>query len=100
MENKLEDQNSNQLNPKKQGLAIASLICGIIGTVPALSTVSIVAIICGHIALIKIKKNSNKYAGKNMAIAGLILGYIGLTLAIILGIMNGFAKMKLKGLGY
>lgn len=90
-----ENQIDQKRNKKKKGLAIASLVCGIIGGYPWASTASIVAIICGHIALYKIKKDPNTYAGKGLAIAGLILGYLGLVLAIALGIMRGVLKTKL-----
>ncbi|NQV00099.1 MAG: DUF4190 domain-containing protein [Parcubacteria group bacterium] len=82
-------------NKKKKGLAIASLVLGIIGGYPWASTASIVAVICGHIALYKIKKDSNAYTGKGFAIAGLILGYLGLVIAIVLGIMRGILKNEL-----
>ena len=92
-----EIETKNQINQKrdkkKKGLAIVSLVCGIIGG--TFSTASIVAIICGHIALYKIKKDPNTYAGKGLAIAGLILGYLGLVLAIVLGIMRGVLKTKI-----
>jgi len=95
---KIEEKNqkTDQASTKKKGLAIASLIFGIIGNSPALSTASIVAIICGHIALNKIKKDPNTYAGKNLAKAGLILGYLGLVLAIALGIMRGVITKTLN----
>ena len=85
----------NALN-RSNRLAIASLVCGIIGGSPILSTASIVAIVLGHIALVKIKKNPNKYSGKGIAITGLILGYIGLLLAITLGVMKGLIASKIN----
>ena len=56
---------------QKKGLAIASLVCGIIGGWA--STFSIPAVICGHIALSKIKKDAQSNGGKGMAIAGDLL---------------------------
>jgi len=93
--NKIETENQidQKRNKKKKGLAIASLVCGIIGGI--FSTASIIAIICGHIALHKMKKDPNIYTGRGFAIAGLILGYLGLVLAITLGIMRGILKTKL-----
>ncbi|WP_120339386.1 DUF4190 domain-containing protein [Cryobacterium soli] len=38
--------------------------------------VSLAAVICGHIALSQIKKTGEK--GRGLAIAGLVLGYVGL----------------------
>lgn len=85
----------------KTGMSIASLVCGIIGGV--FSTASIPAIICGHIALFQIKKDPDAYGGKKMAIAGLVLGYIGFVLAIILGTMKGILwsqVIQLRQMGY
>ena len=42
---------------------------------------SIVGIICGHISLSQIKKTGEE--GRGLAVAGLIVGYIGLALAIL-----------------
>ncbi|MDH6237976.1 DUF4190 domain-containing protein [Cryobacterium sp. CG_9.6] len=47
--------------------------------------VSLAAIICGHIALSQIKKTGEK--GRGLAIAGLVLGYVGLIGGIIAGII-------------
>ena len=80
---------------KKKGLAIASLIFAIIGGYPWASTASVVAIVLGHIALKKHKKNPDVYSGRGFAIAGLILGYLGLIIAIALGVMRGMLKSEL-----
>ena len=39
---------------------------------------SILAIVFGHVALSQIKKSGGTQGGRGMAIAGLVLGYIGL----------------------
>ena len=50
-------------------LGLAVFLCYILAAVPA--------IICGHIALSKIKKSSGRLKGRGMAIAGTVLGYFG-----------------------
>jgi hypothetical protein len=62
-------------NPKYNGFAIASMVLGIlwiwwIG--------SILAIIFGFVALSQIKASQGAQTGRGMAIAGLVLGFIGL----------------------
>ncbi|MBN8422498.1 MAG: type II secretion system major pseudopilin GspG [Verrucomicrobia bacterium] len=57
------------------GLAIASLVTGILGFV-TLGLGSIAAIITGHLALSEIRKSLGSVGGKGLAIAGLILGYL------------------------
>jgi len=56
------------------GKAVASLICGIINIFP----LSLAAIILGHISLSEIGKSAGRIKGRGLAIAGLILGYLGL----------------------
>lgn len=62
-------------NKKDAGLAIASMVLGIISFVffGGILT-AIPAIICGHIAIGKVKRGEAK--GYGMAIAGLCLGYL------------------------
>lgn len=57
------------------GLAVASLICGCAQFIAWILT-GIPAIILGHIALSQIKRTGQE--GRGMAIAGLVLGYLGL----------------------
>ncbi|MDD2600598.1 MAG: DUF4190 domain-containing protein [Kiritimatiellae bacterium] len=91
-------QSPAQSETQKKGLAIASLILGIIGGWA--STASIPAVICGHLSLSRIKKYPKLYGGKGMAIAGLILGYIGLVLAIALGTVKGLSRVLIEQMGY
>ena len=62
-------------------LAIISLIASIVGIVILWGIGSIAGVICGHISLSQIKKTGEQ--GRGMAIAGLIVGYVGIVLAII-----------------
>jgi hypothetical protein len=66
--------------PQNSNKAIASLVCGVLFLcAPA----SIAAIILGHLALIDIKRSANRMAGQGMAIAGLVMGYLGIALTTI-----------------
>jgi hypothetical protein len=58
------------------GLAIASLVLGLLTLLCCGVFTGIPAIICGHISLLKVSRNPN-LQGKGMAIAGLVLGYVG-----------------------
>ena len=64
----------------QSGLAIASLVCGILGIVFCYGHAlgAIPAVICGHMALNRIRSAQHPIAGRGMAIAGLIMGYLGL----------------------
>ncbi|MDQ4213338.1 DUF4190 domain-containing protein [Microbacterium capsulatum] len=77
--------------PKKSnGLAVASMICGIASAVfcwaylilPLL--LGIPAVIMGHISLKRIK-NDPQLGGRPLAITGLITGYAGIGLGVIVG---------------
>jgi len=75
---------------RTSGLAIASLVLGIIGLVLFMTIIppvvcSILAIIFGAIALKKIKKDSSLKGGRGLAITGIVLGIITLILVIVLG---------------
>lgn len=60
------------------GLAIASLVCGIVWVC---GLGSIAAIVCGHIGRSQIRRDRSQGAG--MALAGLILGYVGLAVVLL-----------------
>ncbi len=67
------------------GLAIASLVCGILGIISCfyLSFLGIPAVICGHLALGKIKKSMTPIGGHGLAIAGLVMGYISIAVLVL-----------------
>lgn len=73
--------------PQTSGKAIGSLICGIINVFPLF----IVAVILGHLALSDIKKSAGRLGGRGLAIAGLILGYLGVVFIPIILIIAAIA---------
>ena len=67
------------------GLAIASMVCGILGLVLScmfLSILGIPAVICGHMAMHQIENSRNHVVGRGMALAGLICGYLSLLIML------------------
>ncbi len=66
------------------GLAIASMVCGIVGylTCYFAALLAIPAVICGHLALSQMRSSPVPMAGKGMAIAGLVLGYVAIALTV------------------
>ena len=74
------------LPPETSGKAIFSLISGILFLIPPFS---LVAVIFGHLSLSEIRKSAGRLTGRGLAIAGLVLGYLGvleIVGLIILGI--------------
>lgn len=69
------------------GKAIASLVCGIINIFPLF----VIAIILGHISLSEIKKSAGRLKGEGLAIAGLVLGYMGIIAIPIILIIAAIA---------
>jgi hypothetical protein len=67
----------------KEGLAIASLVLGVLAIIPPLMVLTgLPAIITGHVARHRANKQPGSYGGRRMAMAGLITGYLGMTLAL------------------
>jgi len=64
-------------------LAITSLVLGIISLICCGVLTGAAAAICGHIAISQIKANPAQ-GGRGMALAGLIMGYIGLAISILM----------------
>ena len=90
-----------QLAPPTSGLAIASMVCGILSLFFCFCggmLLGIPAVICGHMALKQTGSESPgmppRMGGRGMAIAGLIMGYIGILL-IIFGIIVNVADLAM-----
>jgi hypothetical protein len=62
------------------GLAVASVICGLLwfGWIG-----SALAILAGHIALRQIARSGGRQSGRGLAIAGLVLGYFGALMLLL-----------------
>ena len=65
------------------GLAIASLIFGILGLTLLPTLGSVVAVILGYMAKSEINSSAGQLEGSGLATTGLVLGYIGLGLALL-----------------
>ena len=69
---------SYAMPPPTSGLAIASMICGILGLMTCLLP-GIAGVICGHMALNQMADPTLRVGGRGMAIAGLVTGYLSVT---------------------
>jgi type IV pilus assembly protein PilA len=64
-------------SPETSGLAIGSLVCGILFFfLPS----AIAAIVMGHISRAEIRRSGGRKTGDGMALAGLVLGYMGVSI--------------------
>lgn len=62
---------------RTSGLAIASLVLGIVWV---FWIGSILAVVFGHVALSQIKRSMGAVGGRGLAVAGLVLGYLGVAM--------------------
>lgn len=69
---------------KRQGLSIASLVLGILSVAGCVLFAGLPAIIAGHIARGRARRQPDVYGGAGLALAGLVMGYIGTALTVVL----------------
>src|SRR6185295_14038416 len=81
------------LHPPRRGLAIASLVLGILGlpTIGLLGVGAMVGIILGVIALVKASRAPAEYGGRGMAVAGIALAVVSILLTPFIGIIAAIA---------
>lgn len=76
---------------RNSALAIWSLVLGILGLPLVLCLIgpvfAIPAVICGHLALGRIKRSGGTLGGQGIALGGLITGYVGIALIPLLALM-------------
>lgn len=83
MENQVEIKNTLKTNP----LAVASLVLSIGGFsfLPLIG--SIAGIVTGYMARDNIRQNPTVYNGEGLAKVGIILGWIGILLLVLMGLL-------------
>jgi hypothetical protein len=85
--------------PESSGLAVASLVLGILSFF-TLGLTSLPAVICGHIASSRIKNSAGRMSGGGLALGGLITGYFGFLSLAAFGVgftMPIFAHVQDRG---
>ena len=86
--------------PQSSGLAIASMVLGILSWVLCLSLIaSIPAIITGHMGLGQVRRKEAPESSRGMAIAGLILGYANICISIIALMLLGLLMFLASSAG-
>lgn len=74
---------------KTSGLAVSSMICGILGLLLWLPCIP--AVILGHMGLSAIKKSAGALKGGGMAVTGLVTGYLMIAAIPIIAILASLA---------
>ena len=76
---------------RTSGLAVASLVCGLLCCIPGSG---LIGTVLGAVGLVRIGQSEGRLAGRGMALVGIVLGllgtlfYIGGTLGVM-GVLNG-----------
>ena len=65
-------------------LAIVSLVSGILGWTILPFLGSLAAVITGHMARAEIRRAPDRIDGDGLAVAGLVLGYLSIAMAVLL----------------
>jgi hypothetical protein len=75
---------TGQAAGQQNGLAITSLILGLLSLVCLPVLAGIPAIICGHLARGRARRLPGLYGGAGFALAGLIMGYVSLVIPLVI----------------
>ena len=80
----------------RRGLAVTSLVLGILSVIGCALITALPAILCGHIAFARARRNPPQSGGRGLAMAGFILGYASLAMLPILAglLLPALAKAK------
>ena len=70
-------------SPPTNGYAIAALVCGIVNMLVG----SILALVFGYIAKREIDASNGMQGGRGLAIAGIVLGWVGVGIWILMGMI-------------
>ncbi len=70
-------------------LAITSFVLGILSIVSCAFITGIPAIVCGHLARARIREARNTLAGDGLALTGLITGYVGTAIIVVMTLVMG-----------
>ena len=71
------------------GLAVASMVLGILGILCLGPLAAVPAIICGHLASGKVRRGEMVPDAKGYATAGLVTGYVGLAIWLLIMLAYG-----------
>ena len=76
---------------KTSGLAIWSLVLGILSIFCFSILAGVPAVICGHTALGRIKRSAGMLGGNGLAIGGLVTGYLSIAMIPLIAMMAAIA---------
>ncbi|MDQ6908651.1 MAG: DUF4190 domain-containing protein, partial [Chloroflexota bacterium] len=86
--------------PPTSGFAIASLICSIASWFLLPFIGGVLAVIFGHIARQEIRRSQGRKRGNGLLLAGLVIGYIHIAIAIVVGVVFLWLVIAFASDGY
>lgn len=90
-------QGYGQQPPKNSGMAITSLVLGILGVVCCgCGLFSIAAVVFGHLGKKEIAESGGTKTGAGMAQAGFILGLVGIAISVLYWILIALGTFDLN----
>jgi hypothetical protein len=81
-----QSQRAVETVPGTSGLAVISLILGVLSWIGIPLLGGIAAVITGHVARNDIRKAAGRVGGDGMALAGIVLGYANIALGVLIGL--------------
>jgi hypothetical protein len=90
------DRNASAAPPKNSIYAVASLVCALLGLVacPFAFFLGPIAIILAGIGYFDVSKNLSTKKGKNLAIAGGLVGLLSIVVFVVLVVIGAFASLQ------
>ena len=70
-------------SPPNSGMAVASLIASILGVTLMPTIGSVIGLVLGYMARSRIRDSAGTVGGEGLAKAGIVLGWIGVALAVV-----------------
>jgi len=84
---------------KTNGMAVTALVSGILGFTMCPGIGSVVALVTGYIARGQIERSGGTEGGHGMAIAGIVMGWIGVALVVLTILAFLFGMFALLNIG-
>jgi hypothetical protein len=77
--------------PPTNGMSVASLVLGILGCIGLVWIISpILALVFGYVSKSQIDRSGGRQGGRGLAIAGIVLGWVGIGLGILMALWMWF----------
>lgn len=91
----VEERQQPPVQITTNGFAVASLVLGIVW---AMGIGSILALVFGYVAKSQIEQSGGRQTGSGMAIAGIVLGWVGVGFLVLWIVLMAFGIMSMPSM--